>query len=96
MYLKEFREKTGLSQKDFAEKLKLTQVTIARYETEKMNPTTTVIQKYIDVFQANPYFLFMGKGPMLLSQQEAINIRDEIEKRQKEIEELKETLRQKI
>lgn len=66
MYLKEFREKTGLSQKDFAEKLELTQVTIARYETEKMNPTTTVIQKYIDVFQANPNYLFLGLEPHTL------------------------------
>jgi transcriptional regulator with XRE-family HTH domain len=66
MYLKEFREKTGLSQKDFAERLELTQVTITRYETEKMNPTTTVIQKYIDVFQANPNYLFLGLEPHTL------------------------------
>ncbi len=66
MYLKEFREKTGLSQKDFAERLELTQVTIARYETEKMNPTTTVIQKYIDVFQASPNYLFLGLEPHTL------------------------------
>ena len=43
MFLKEFREFIGLSQKDFAEKLGLTQASIARYETDKMNPTTTVI-----------------------------------------------------
>lgn len=66
MYLKEFREKTGLSQKDFAEKLELTQVTIARYETNKMNPTTTVIQKYIDNFEANPNYLFLGLEPHIL------------------------------
>ena len=67
MYLKEFREQTGLSQKEFAEKLELTQVTIARYETDKMNPTSAVIQKYIDVFAANPSYLFLGLEPKFLT-----------------------------
>ena len=67
MFLKEFREFIGLSQKDFAEKLGLTQASIARYETDKMNPTTTVIQKYIDIFSANPNFLFLGLEPLILS-----------------------------
>lgn len=66
MFLKEFREKMGLSQKDFAEKLGLTQVTIARYETDKMNPTSTVIQKYISIFKANPNYLFLGLEPHIL------------------------------
>lgn len=67
MYLKAFRENIGLSQKDFAEKLDLTQVTIARYETNKMSPTSTVIQKYIDVFNANPNYLFLGLEPKILT-----------------------------
>lgn len=67
MYLKEFREEIGLSQKEFAEKLELTQVSIARYETNKMNPTSTVIQKYIDVFAANPNYLFLGLEPKFLT-----------------------------
>ncbi|MDD3443487.1 MAG: helix-turn-helix transcriptional regulator [Sulfurimonas denitrificans] len=67
MYLKEFREQTGLSQKEFAEKLELTQVTIARYETDKMNPTSAVIEKYIDVFAANPSYLFLGLEPKFLT-----------------------------
>lgn len=67
MYLKAFRENIGLSQKDFAEKLDLTQVTIARYETNKMSPTSTVIQKYIDIFKANPNFLFLGQEPKVLT-----------------------------
>jgi len=67
MYLKNFREHTGFSQKEFADQLGLTQVTIARYETNKMNPTSTVIQKYIDVFSANPNYLFLGKEPKILT-----------------------------
>lgn len=96
MYLKEFRERLNLTQNELSSILDIAQTTIARYENDKVKPTSTVILKYINELNANPYFLFMGKGPMLLSQQEAINIRDEIEKRQKEIEELKETLHQKI
>ena len=67
MYLKAFREYIGLSQKEFSEKLELTQVTIARYETNKMNPTSVVIQKYINVFAANPNYLFLGLEPKLLT-----------------------------
>jgi len=67
MYLKTFREYIGLSQKEFAKKLDLTQVTIARYETRKMSPTATVIQKYIDVFDANPNYLFLGLDPVVLT-----------------------------
>lgn len=70
MFLKEFREFIGLSQKDFADKLGLTQASIARYETDKMNPTTTVIQKYIDIFNANPNFLFLGLEPLVLSSED--------------------------
>lgn len=73
MFLKEFREKIGLSQKEFAMKLGITQVTIARYETNKMHPTSTVLQKYINVFEANPIYLFTGMEPIFLEQQIKIN-----------------------
>lgn len=83
MYLKEFRERIGLSQKEFAKELGLTQVTIARYETNKMNPTTKVIQKYIERFKANPNYLFLGLEPYLIDDlpelnNESINIINEL------------------
>lgn len=73
MYLKEFRERIGLSQKDLAEKLELTQVTIARYETNKMSPTCKIIQKYINKLNANPTYLFTGIEPILFDKQTKIN-----------------------
>lgn len=73
MYLKEFREIIGLSQKDLAEKLELSQVTIARYETNKMNPTSKVIQKYINKLNANPIYLFTGIEPIFFDVQNKIN-----------------------
>ena len=89
MYLKEFINKIGLSQRDFAKRLGLTQVTIARYETEKMNPTTKVIQKYIDLFNANPSYLFMGHEPVFLDEQLEINLEYKIRIKEKELNELR-------
>lgn len=89
MYLKEFREKTGLSQRDFAEKLGLTQVTIARYETDKMNPTSAVIQKYFDVFDANPLYIFLGIEPVFLKDQKELNREYIVNFKMQQIEQLK-------
>lgn len=80
MYLKEFRERIGLSQKDFALKLGLSQVTIARYETDKMSPTCKVITKYINIFNANPNYLFLGIEPHVIDfdEVESLKIKSEI------------------
>lgn len=37
MYLKEFREKLNMTQKQFSEFLGIAQTTIARYENNKLN-----------------------------------------------------------
>ena len=80
MYLKEFREKIGLSQREFSLKLGLTQVTIARYETDKMSPTCNVITKYINIFNANPNYLFLGIEPHIIDfdEVESLKIKSEI------------------
>ncbi|MEA2019026.1 MAG: helix-turn-helix domain-containing protein [Campylobacterota bacterium] len=70
MYLKQFREYFKLSQRDFAEKIGIAQTALARYETGKVNPTTPVIQKYIDIFDANPNFLFLGSEPKQITIEE--------------------------
>ena len=67
MYLKEFRERLNLTQKELAEKLDVAQTTIARYETNKVKPTTDTIMKYIEKVDANPLFLFTGKEPYKIS-----------------------------
>lgn len=94
MYLKEFREQIGLTQKELAEKLGITQVTIARYETNKMSPTAIVIQKYIDILQANPFFLFDGTEPYFLDEQQNINKQYIINKKKLELEKLESELKE--
>ena len=66
MYLKEFREYLELTQKVMSEKLNMTQAALARYELGKVNPSASVIQKYIDEFGASPNFLFNGIKPFIL------------------------------
>lgn len=58
MYFKEFRERIKLTQKEIADKLELAQVTIARYETGKINPTSITVFKYINQLNANPISYF--------------------------------------
>lgn len=66
MYLKEFREYLELTQNAMSEKLNMTQTSLARYELGKVNPSISVIQKYIDEFGASPNFLFNGTKPYVL------------------------------
>ncbi len=68
MYLKEFRERVGLSQKEIAEKLDVDKTNIGRYERDEVKPTSTAIEKYINVFNANPNYLFLGIEPHILDE----------------------------
>ena len=67
MYLKEFREKLNLTQNELSNILDIAQTTIARYENDKVKPTSTVLLKYINELNANPNFLFLGIEPHLLN-----------------------------
>ena len=58
MYLKEFREKLNLTQNELSNILDIAQTTIARYENDKVKPTSTVLLKYINELNANPNFFF--------------------------------------
>jgi DNA-binding XRE family transcriptional regulator len=69
MYLKEFREKIGMTQNQLSESLGIAQTTIARYEKDKVKPTSTVILKYINKLNANPLYLFNGIEPIFLDEQ---------------------------
>lgn len=92
MYLKQFREKMNLTQKEFAEKLGMAQNALARYENDKVTPSITVISQYIDVFDANPLFLFCGIEPIFLNQQKEVNTRHHIDVKKAEIIELEKSL----
>lgn len=73
MYFKEFRERLNLTQRELAENLEVAQNAIARYENNKVKPTSTVIIKYINELNANPNFLFLGMEPHLLSEVPKLN-----------------------
>ena len=70
MYLKEFRERLNLTQNELSLKLDIAQTTIARYENGKINPTSTIVFKYINQLNANPNFLFLGLEPITLNLEE--------------------------
>ena len=67
MYLKDFREKLNLTQNELSNILDIAQTTIARYENDKVKPTSTVLLKYINELGASPNFLFLGIEPHLLN-----------------------------
>lgn len=73
MYLKDFRERLNLTQTELAGIIDIAQTTIARYENDKVKPTSTVLFKYIDKLNANPNFLFLGHEPHLLSNLPELN-----------------------
>lgn len=66
MFLKEFREKLNITQRELSDILEIAQTAIARYENDKVKPTSTVLLKYVNLLNANPNFLFLGVGPHLL------------------------------
>lgn len=93
MYLKKFREKLNLTQNELASILDIAQTTIARYENDKVKPTSTVLLKYVNQLNANPLYLFKGIEPIFLDEQINLNKvhliekkKDEIKKIQSEIE----------
>lgn len=67
MFLKEFREKIGLSQKEAANLLELQAPALARYEALNVSPTCSFLAKYCKTLDANPNFLLFNKEPHLLS-----------------------------
>ena len=80
MFLKEFRKKENLSQRELALKLEIAQPSIARYEssTDEVSPSSNVIMKYVEKCDASPNFLFLNKGQHLLSN--VIELDDDIAK----------------
>lgn len=92
MYLKEFRKIFNLTQKEFSEKLGIAQNALTRYENDKVKPTSTVILKYINKFNANPTYLFMGIEPVLLDEQSKINKEYLVRIKEEELIKLKDEL----
>lgn len=60
--IKVLRKKLKLTQGEMADRLKVSNITISRYESGKMTPAVDVISKIIDTFNINANWLFTGKG----------------------------------
>ena len=71
--LKQVREATGLSQKDFATALEVSQSSIARYELGTSSPDTEFIIKMVIHFRIKPHWFITGEGPMLLDEAPSVS-----------------------
>ncbi len=58
--LKELRKQSGLTQKQVAEHLDITQSAYAQWETGKLNPKKETIQKFADLFNVSYDYLWHG------------------------------------
>ena len=59
------RKQSSLSQVDLGEKLKVTRQSISGYETERLIPSTRVIENICDQYGVNPWWLLYGVGTPL-------------------------------
>lgn len=64
--LKQIRKKLGLTQQEFADKLKITRNNIAGYETGKRSPSDAAIQLICKEFSVNETWLRTGEGEMFI------------------------------
>lgn len=62
--LKELREQSGLTQKQVAEHLDITQSAYAQWETGKLNPKKETIQKFADLFNVSYDYLWHGTSEL--------------------------------
>lgn len=52
------RFELGLNQKEFAEKLNVTQSTISKYEKNERTPDYSFLENLVNEFNVNPMYLF--------------------------------------
>ena len=60
--IRHIRKQSDLSQVDLGEKLKVTRQSISGYETERLVPSTRVIENICDQYGVNPWWLLYGVG----------------------------------
>ena len=88
IYLREFRRHLKLTQKELSCVLEIAQTTIARYENDQVKPTSTILIKYINRLNANPFYLFTGTGPFFLDEQHKVNKENLICIKKKELKDM--------
>ena len=62
--IKELRKQLGLTQQEFADRLKLKRNTIATYEMGKATPSNRTISDICEAYNVNREWLETGKGDM--------------------------------
>ena len=64
--LKRIRKELGLTQKEFATSIEISEATLRRYESGQNFPDAEVLERIADKYGVNIHWLITGKGPMFL------------------------------
>ncbi|MFA6761078.1 helix-turn-helix domain-containing protein [Aliarcobacter butzleri] len=89
--IKRIREYFSFNQKEFAEKIGITQAAVSRYEKKERMPDTVFLEKLIDVFQINPSWLLGNLSSNMLIEDDLCLKAKELaiaNKREKELSEI--------
>lgn len=76
--IRELRESRNWTQDDLAEKAGLNRVTIAKYETEKVEPKSKTLSKLADVLEVTPDYLLNGNMEMSDDEKEVWELREQV------------------
>jgi len=64
--LKKIRKELGLTQKEFASSIEISEATLRRYESGQNFPDAEVLERIANKYGVNTHWLVTGKGPMFL------------------------------
>ncbi len=64
--LKKIRESLNLKQKDFAHKLEISSPAYSEIEAGKYKPGMDFLEKLLEHYGVNPYFILLGLGDMFI------------------------------
>lgn len=81
--IKKCRRVLGLSQADFANKIGISRITLARYESGERQPDAGVLLQISRIFKISIDWLLTGQGEMFIKQEErneAQELLDELER----------------
>ena len=75
--LREVRRTLDISQKDFAAELNIAPSFLSEIESGKTKPGYNFLTKLAGVFNVNPSWILLGKGPMFIKDDETGSIADD-------------------
>lgn len=71
---KKVREHFGISQKEIADLLEVTQKSVSFWESGRNEPQISVLRRLYELYFINPIWLLIGRGKMILDQSDNIDI----------------------